>query len=876
MRVRRLLASTLCLTIHAIAWAGATPAQTNKDTASNASLRVTVLDQAGAAILTARVSLKPAKGPERALETNRQGEAALASLAPGRYRLRVEAKGFEPYEVAEFELKPGGNSLEVTLKVALIKEEVQVSRDERDKKIDPRGTSFTTILTEEQISQMPDDPEEFAAMLRQMAGPGATIRVNGFIGGKLPPKSQIREIRFRLNPYAAENHESGFVAVDIYTKPGVDVWHGSLNFGFRDRWLNARNFFAPVRGPERYRRAGFTLDGPLWMGHTSLFLYGEGSLAYDSKTVVAALPDGQFNYVVRRPTHKLNLSARVEHMLTKTHTLRAEYQRNASRQDNLGVGNFDLPDRAYTTDVAEHVLRFADTGMFTRRFVNEFRLQARLQDSDSESASQAPAIIVLNAFNSGGAQVQSDRRARELQLDDNVDFAYESHTMRAGVSIQLGGYSSDELRNANGTFIFPSLAAFQSGRPTTFTKRVGDPHVDFTQNHFGWFYQDDIRVRKGVSLSIGLRHEMQTHVGDKNNFAPRVGLAWAPFRSGKTTLRAGAGIFYDWLSDETFEQTLKVNGSTQHDLVVRAPGFPDPFGSGVAGVLPPSRIQKDPAMQMPYIEAASVGVEQQLSLRSHIRAAYFFQRGVHLLRGRNVNAPVPGGGRPDPLSGNVDQIESSANSTLHLFNININKFSRRFTWLINYTLSKTVDEADGPLSLPANNYDLRDERGPSPGDSRHRLFVMANLSIFKKLRLATTFHFNSAAPYNITTGFDDNNDTVSNDRPAGVTRNSARGAAEYDLNTQLSWGFGFGNQKSRPSQVNKRVTRVGSEPDSFGGPMGEAMNKRWRVQFYLQVYNLLNHANLINFTGVQTSQFFGHATAALPGRRVEAGTRFNF
>jgi hypothetical protein len=69
---------------------------------------------------------------------------------------------------------------------------------------------------------------------------------------------------------------------------------------------------------------------------------------------------------------------------------------------------------------------------------------------------------------------------------------------------------------------------------------------------------------------------------------------------------------------------------------------------------------------------------------------------------------------------------------------------------------------------------------------------------------------------------------------------------------------------------------VGSEQDSFGGPSGEAINNRWRLQIYLQVYNLINHANLINFTGVQTSQFFGHATAALPGRRMETGMRFSF
>ncbi|HKY06583.1 MAG TPA: hypothetical protein VJQ56_16930, partial [Blastocatellia bacterium] len=131
-------------------------------------------------------------------------------------------------------------------------------------------------------------------------------------------------------------------------------------------------------------------------------------------------------------------------------------------------------------------------------------------------------------------------------------------------------------------------------------------------------------------------------------------------------------------------------------------------------------------------------------------------------------------------------------------------------------------------------------------------------------------------PYNITTGFDDNNDTVSNDRPAGVTRNSARGASVYDLNARLSWGWGFGEQQDRGVQVSKRVTRIGAGSDTAGGPGGEPLNKRWRFQIYLQVYNILNHANLTNFTGVMTSPFFGQATSALPGRRMETGLRFSF
>ena len=73
--------------------------------------------------------------------------------------------------------------------------------------MDPRGSAFSTVLTREQIEALPDDPDEMERVLKAMAPPGATIRVDGFTGGKLPPKSQIRSIRLpRMDMFAAQNH----------------------------------------------------------------------------------------------------------------------------------------------------------------------------------------------------------------------------------------------------------------------------------------------------------------------------------------------------------------------------------------------------------------------------------------------------------------------------------------------------------------------------------------------------------------------------------------------------------------------------------------------------------------------------------------------
>jgi Carboxypeptidase regulatory-like domain len=841
-------------------------------------LRVTVVDQTGAAIPNARVAINK---QQQTLTTGKLGEVNFSDLVPGRYQLQVTAEGFAPLTVKDVNLRAGANSIEVKLDVANVQEEVTVGRDKREAGTDPRG-AFSTVLTEEQIAQLPDDPEEFEQALRNLAGPGATFRVNGFRGGKLPPKSQIREIRFRTNAYAAESHESSFMHVDIITKPGLENWHGGFNLGFRDESLNARNAVAPSRAAEQNRRFGFEFGGPLWKKHTSMFLSADGVNSYEPATINAPLPDGLFNDTIRQPWRKLNLNARVEHLLTPTHTSRVEYQRNATRRDNNGVGNFDLPERGYTTDSAEHVLRFADSGAVGKKLFNEIRFQTIWQGLDIDSLSDSTTIQVLGAFNSGGAQIASSRRTRELEIADNLDMPFKKHGVRAGFQFEALSYDSTDLRNQNGAFIFSSLEAFRAGRPTTFKRRSGAGRVDFDQFQLGWYAQDDWRIHKSLTLSFGARHELQTNLSDRNNFMPRAGFAWSPFKKGNTTIRGGGGVFYDWFAAENFEQALRVNGQQQSDLDIRNPGFPDPFAGGTSITLPASRIQIDPDLRMPYVAQASIGVEQSLPNNIRLMSNYSYRRGIHQLRGRNVNAPIDGA-LPDPSAGVITQIESSANSFSHIWFVNFN-WSRFGKFMIgaSYVLSKTTDETDGALSLPVDNFDLRGERGPSLQDTRHRFNILTNFRLTKSLSLSSIFNASSGRPYNITTGFDDNKDLSVNDRPAGVGRNSARGAGQWDLSSRLSWGFSFGkrpdNQGVGGPQV--RIIRGGSDSGEVLGAIGSMPpgtdDKRFRTQFFIQATNLFNHANLIGFSGVQTSPLFGQAVAALPGRRIETGMRFSF
>jgi len=153
---------------------------------------------------------------------------------------------------------------------------------------------------------------------------------------------------------------------------------------------------------------------------------------------------------------------------------------------------------------------------------------------------------------------------------------------------------------------------------------------------------------------------------------------------------------------------------------------------------------------------------------------------------------------------------------------------------------------------------------------------MANLPLPRRFRLGTSLRAQSALPYNITTGRDDNGDTVSNDRPAGVTRNSGRGGAQVDLGLRVSWGIGFGGPAPTPAGPQIRIVR-GDNADPLGGMGGlDGQNKRYIVELYAQSYNTLNRVNALNFSGVLSSPFFGQSTSAAPARRIEVGTRFSF
>jgi hypothetical protein len=160
---------------------------------------------------------------------------------------------------------------------------------------------------------------------------------------------------------------------------------------------------------------------------------------------------------------------------------------------------------------------------------------------------------------------------------------------------------------------------------------------------------------------------------------------------------------------------------------------------------------------------------------------------------------------------------------------------------------------------------------------------MFTAPLIKNMRLSLSGGVRSGTPYNITSGRDDNGDTLFNDRPEGIGRNTGRTDKTWEVGGRLSYAFGFGQRAAaggdgghgQPVMIVRRVGGAsGNEiSGSFGGG---AEDKRIRFEVFVSGSNIFNAVNRVGYSGVMTSPFFGQPTAAMPGRRVDVGMRVGF
>ncbi|HEV3141435.1 MAG TPA: carboxypeptidase regulatory-like domain-containing protein [Vicinamibacterales bacterium] len=879
---------------------------------ATATLRVTVVDQTNAVVIGATVTVtgtdEATKGATIApVQTTDQGVAIVPGLAPGRYTIAADFPGFEKRVLAEVRIHAGENRQVAILSIQRMETSVTVEQDKQQAASDRNGPSFGTTLTRDQIDALSDDPATLQQQLQDMAGPGAVIRIDGFEGGALPPKAMIRSIRIARDQFAAEFHSAGGVSIEIITQPGIGPMRYFSNVQVRDGGLSGRSPFVPVKGPEENVNYGFGLGGTLVENKSSFFLNAFGISAYDTPNLNAAVPGGTIARALslKAPRDNQFISAQLDYALTLDQTLRFGYNQARTTNDNLGVGGYDEPDRAFSTHNAVNTFRVQHFGPVGRRAFWRSRVQLFTSDSTSASANETPTTRVLDAFTSGGAQRAGGDHAKTLNVASDFDYVRGRNSMRAGFVLDSTWYHSDSTANYLGTYTFANLQSYLANQPINFSRRIGDPNIAYDNVQGGIYVQDDIRVRKNLTLTPGVRYELQTHVHAFDNIGPRFGATWAPAKSGQTTLRGSVGLFYDWLPTSTYDQVVRVDGLHQQEINVINPSFPVAI---VGGLVPPvNRYLLDSSFATPRIARVSAGVDQVLLKVIRASVTYSYQRGSRLARGANLNAPTSGV-RPDATFADIIDVVSDAASVQHQVQVDANvnpgallplrSTAPRISWkratvFANYTLASVRNNTDGPFSVsPTGTLDT--EWGPSTGgggggggfvpgvftfgsssnsiDIRHRANVSFNNQIVRNLLLAVNVNASSAPPYTLLTGVDTNGDGIFNDRPVGVGRGTLRASGQVTVNTMFGYVFTFG-KIATPLPPGIGIFGQGAAAQVRTVDQG---NARYRLQLFVQAQNLTNERNYLGYSGTLTSPFFGQPTAVSGMRKIDIGIALNF
>jgi hypothetical protein len=836
---------------------------------------VTVVDVTGAILPGATVTitpLEPAGAAGVVATATEAGIAAVPGLKPGRYSIKAEFSGFDASELPDVRLRAGDNKQSIELALTAFTDSVEVGLDPQAAAADPNNM-LATQLTADEIEALSDDPNELMRQLVEMAGGAARVRVDGFNGGSLPSRDVIRSIRIVRDTFPAENHSADSDGIDIVTAAGVGPIRGGFSTRVRDSVLGGTNPFVDIKAPERTQNFDVNLGGAIKPNKASFSVFMSGRKQFDTPVATYVTLQGKESQLLgRRPNDGWNVNGMFDYALTKEQMLRVGYSQNYSTRSNLGIGGFDLAERAYSNDTKGNQLRMQETGPIGRNMFLNTRLQLRLYRTNSWSQLEAPTIRILDGVTRGGAQVAGGVNQKDIELSSDLNYVRGIHTMRTGIAIEGRHYRTNSASNYLGTYIFSNGETFLEGRPRNYTKRIGDPLIVYSNLEAAIYAQDDIRLRQNLTFSPGLRYEAQTHVHDLTGFGPRLGLTWSPGKNGRTTIRTSYGIFYNWMSSNVYEQTLRVDGVRQREINIENPPFPN---AGSDGTVSATNKYVLGDIRMERIHRFSAAIDRTISPK--IRGSLSFSTAdySHQLRGVNLNPPVRGV-RPDPEFANIIEVtpDASMNTYDLVPDLSVNfaggirnadqaKWNpKRTTIRLNYRHRRAYNNTDGAFSIPPSG-SLEDQWGPAGGDQRHRWRASVSTQAYRNLNAQMSWDANSGSPYTITTGIDENGDSIFNDRPFDVPRNSVRLPWRSTISANVSYLIPIGKAP-------------GPEGGRRGGPQARGGGRQKGVSISMSAQNLFNRYNYSGFSGVMTSQYFLQATSVSNPRQVDVSLRFNF
>jgi len=769
---------------------------------SSVTLRGQVTDPSGAAITGATVVATPSTGAPIAVQTNAQGMYEFKTLAAGKYILTVVAQGFTLYENDNVVIADQPLRLNVSMAIEVEQQKVQVSDTAPTVDVNPSNNAGAITISGKELEALPDDPDELESDLEALAGPsagpnGGQMYIDGFTAGQLPPKSSIREIRINQNPFSSEYDKLGYGRIEIFTKPGTDKLHGQFLVDGNDSPFNAPNPFAGVEPPYYSILYNGSIGGPITRSSSFFFNIDRRNINEVAAVNAISTSGEPFAEAVGNPRQRTNLGPRFDWAITKNNTLTARYQYYRDTQTNTGVGALSLESQGYDTKSTEDTVQISDTQVFGTKIVNETRFQYNRDNNIQDPNETFPAVSVLGNFLGGG---NSEGTLNDLQnnyeLQNYTSLIHGNHTLKFGGRFRATHDSDYSTNQFNGTFLFPSISAFQmaesdlqQGLPVTgatqFTQTTGSPNAAVNYYDFEPYVQDDWKVRPNITLSLGLRFETQNAIHDHDDWAPRLGFAWGVGgRSGppKVVIRGGSGIFYDRFQVAQILQATRLNGTTQQQFIVTNPtcypGIGNALTTPVSNCGPSTSIsttvdQIGPNVHAPYTVQSAISVERQVTKSATVTVNYLNSRGFDQFITINANAPYPGTPcYPNCVipSSNVFRYVSEANfkqnQLMVITNVRVGSKVQMFGY---YSLGYANSDTGGVTTFPTNSYNISQDYGRAPFDIRNRLFLGGSIALPYLVRLSPFMVVSTGSPFNISSPLDLNGDSEYNDRPGLVS-----------------------------------------------------------------------------------------------------------
>jgi len=278
--------------------------------------------------------------------------------------------------------------------------------------------------------------------------------------------------------FPAENHSAESDGIDIITQAGIGPIRGGFSTRVRDSVFSGENPFVDVKAPERTQNFDGNVGGTIVPNKSSFSVFFGGRKQFDTPVATYTTPEGKQSALLgRRPNDGWNFNGMLDYGLWRQHILRVGYSQNYSTRSNLGIGGFDLQERAYANDSRNNSIRMQEAGPIGNNVFVNTRLQLRLSRTMSRSDLEAPTLRVLDSVTRGGAQVRGGRNQKDIELTSDVNYVRGIHTFRSGIALEGSHYRADDATNYLGTYIFSSRDDFEAGRPRNYTRRIGDPLI---------------------------------------------------------------------------------------------------------------------------------------------------------------------------------------------------------------------------------------------------------------------------------------------------------------------------------------------------------------------------------------------------------------